>query len=261
MTFLVNEQNASAMYIDINAIACTYWLKYLSAGWVFLLKTRIGIRTCQVQSKNITFSDLGDLWLASFCQSRTAYIQQDELGRDWVRHSWDTGISGRKEFWEIAEKWHKTDSGIPMGIIQHNSSCKELFTLKRINRCLWSTKICYRDKWWCILSSLSTMTEWTLLNQINFLDESGINYYCIGHSDLEIKRRYDKWIGIGKSPSHAANDQTWEIMGREFINRGRCNQKRRRNNEIKPSHFIICMWKAILNFPCKGYWNQERNCP
>ena len=44
------------------------WLKYLSAGRVFLLPTRNGSKTCWVQSKNITFSDLGDLSVASFCQ-------------------------------------------------------------------------------------------------------------------------------------------------------------------------------------------------
>ena len=37
ITFLVNEQNVSVMYIEINAISS--WLKYLSAGWVFLLQT------------------------------------------------------------------------------------------------------------------------------------------------------------------------------------------------------------------------------
>ena len=41
------------------------WLKYLSAGWVFLLKT---------QSKNIYISDLDDLSLVSFCQSRAVLL-------------------------------------------------------------------------------------------------------------------------------------------------------------------------------------------
>ena len=46
------------------------WLKYLSATGAFLLKTRPGRRTCQVQSKNINIWRFGYWSLASFCQSR-----------------------------------------------------------------------------------------------------------------------------------------------------------------------------------------------
>ena len=71
MTFLKNEQNVSVMY---NAISLYLDLKlYLLAGWVFLLQTRNGSRRCSVQSKNNTFSDLGDLSVAPFCQSRAVY--------------------------------------------------------------------------------------------------------------------------------------------------------------------------------------------
>ena len=50
-------------------------LKYLSAGWVFLLQTRIESRMCEIHSKNITSSDLGDLSLPSFCQSRAEFTK------------------------------------------------------------------------------------------------------------------------------------------------------------------------------------------
>ena len=40
---------------------------------MFLLQTWNTSRICQVQSKNITFSDLGDLPVASFCQCRADY--------------------------------------------------------------------------------------------------------------------------------------------------------------------------------------------
>ena len=49
------------------------WLRYLSAGWVFLLQTWNTSRICQVQSENITFSNLGDLPVASFCQCRAEW--------------------------------------------------------------------------------------------------------------------------------------------------------------------------------------------
>ena len=66
------------------------WLNCLSAGWVFLLQTRTGSRICQVQSTNITFSDLGDLSLASFWQSSVEYI----IGR-----SWKEGCDVKITFW------------------------------------------------------------------------------------------------------------------------------------------------------------------
>ena len=49
------------------------WLKYLSAGLEFLLQTWNGSRICQVQSKSITFSDLSNLLVASFCRSRAVF--------------------------------------------------------------------------------------------------------------------------------------------------------------------------------------------
>ena len=75
ITFLVNEQNMNVMCIDINAIS-SYLDMYIFQQdelWLFLLQTRKGSRISQVQSKNITFSDLGDLSVASFCQSRAVH--------------------------------------------------------------------------------------------------------------------------------------------------------------------------------------------
>ena len=74
MTFLVNEQNVSVMYIDINAITLCLDLNIFQLGWVFLLQTRNGSRICLVQFKNITFSDFGDLSLASYCQNGAVLV-------------------------------------------------------------------------------------------------------------------------------------------------------------------------------------------
>ena len=61
-------------YVDwLQCNIISFWLQYISAGWVFLLKTQTGSRKCSVQSKNINISDLDDLSLASFCQSRAAF--------------------------------------------------------------------------------------------------------------------------------------------------------------------------------------------
>ena len=75
------------------------WLRYLSAGWVFLLQTRNGIRIGLVQSKNITFSDLGDLSVASFCQNKAAFL----LTLTWSE--WWGVWCGRPYTWAGGPRW------------------------------------------------------------------------------------------------------------------------------------------------------------
>ena len=72
MTFLVNEQNVSVMYIDINAISLCLDLNIFQQDECFSSKLGMEVEYAKSNLKNITFSDLGDLSVASFCQSRAA---------------------------------------------------------------------------------------------------------------------------------------------------------------------------------------------
>ena len=77
MTFLVNEQNVSVMYTDINAIPWCLDLNIFQQDECFCSKLRMEVEYAQSNLKNITFSDLGDLSLTSFCPSRA--VQQAML--------------------------------------------------------------------------------------------------------------------------------------------------------------------------------------
>ena len=73
MKFLVNEQNVSVMYIDINAISLCLDLNIFQQDEFFCSK--LGMEADYAKSnKNITFSDMVDLSLVSFCQSREANL-------------------------------------------------------------------------------------------------------------------------------------------------------------------------------------------
>ena len=70
MKFLVNEQDVSVMYIDINAISLCLDVIIFQQDECFCPKLGMEVECYKVQSNNITFSDFGDLSVASFCQSR-----------------------------------------------------------------------------------------------------------------------------------------------------------------------------------------------
>ena len=64
----------SVMYIDINAISLCLELIIFQQDECFCSKLRLDAEYAKSNLKNITFSDLGDLSLASFCQSRAQYL-------------------------------------------------------------------------------------------------------------------------------------------------------------------------------------------
>ena len=66
MTFLVNEQNVSVMYIDNNAISYLD-LNLFQQDECFCSKLRMEVKYAKSSLKT---SDFGDLAVASFCQSR-----------------------------------------------------------------------------------------------------------------------------------------------------------------------------------------------
>ena len=66
MTFLVNEQNVCVMYIDINAISLCLALNILQQDEYSCSELGKEVEYAKSNLKNITFSDLGDLSLASF---------------------------------------------------------------------------------------------------------------------------------------------------------------------------------------------------
>ena len=70
MKFLVNEQNVSVIYIDIDATSLCLDLNIFQQDECFCSKLRLVVEHAKSNLKNIIFSDLGDLSLASFCQSR-----------------------------------------------------------------------------------------------------------------------------------------------------------------------------------------------
>ena len=72
MIFLVNEQNVSIVYIDINAISLCLDLIIFQQDDCFCSKFGLEVERAK-SNLNITFSDLGDLLLASFCQSMAIY--------------------------------------------------------------------------------------------------------------------------------------------------------------------------------------------
>ena len=75
VTMLVNEQNVSVVYIEINAISqCLDDLNNLSAGRLLLLKTLPCSRACKVNSENTNISDLDDMSIVFFCQSRAVFL-------------------------------------------------------------------------------------------------------------------------------------------------------------------------------------------
>ena len=73
ITFLINKQNVSVIYIDINAISLYLDLNIFQQNECFCSKLRMEVEYAK-SNLNITFSDLGDLSVASFCQSRAVFI-------------------------------------------------------------------------------------------------------------------------------------------------------------------------------------------
>ena len=66
----------SVIYIDINAISCFLDLNIFQQDikcFCVKLSPKVELAAIKVQSKNINISDLDDLSLASFCQSRAAF--------------------------------------------------------------------------------------------------------------------------------------------------------------------------------------------
>ena len=71
--FLVNAQNVSAMYTDINVISLYLDLNIFQQDECFCSKLGMEVEYAKSNLKNIAFSDLGDLSVASFCQSKAVY--------------------------------------------------------------------------------------------------------------------------------------------------------------------------------------------
>ena len=70
MTFLVNEQNVSVMYIDINAISLYIDLNIFQQDECFCSKLGMEVEYAKSNLK----TSLGDLSVASFCQSRAMLV-------------------------------------------------------------------------------------------------------------------------------------------------------------------------------------------
>ena len=72
MTFLINEQNVSVMYIDISAIKLSWCLdlNIFQQDECFCSKLGLEVEHGKPNLKTSLLSDLGDLSLASFCHSK-----------------------------------------------------------------------------------------------------------------------------------------------------------------------------------------------
>ena len=69
MTFSVNEQNVSVMRIDINALSLSLDLNIFQQDECSCSKLGMEVEYAKSSKKN-TFSNLGDLSVASFCHGR-----------------------------------------------------------------------------------------------------------------------------------------------------------------------------------------------
>ena len=67
--FHINEQNVFVMYIDINAPSLCLDFNIFQQDECFCSKLGVEVEHAKSNLENNTFSDLGDLSLASFCQS------------------------------------------------------------------------------------------------------------------------------------------------------------------------------------------------
>ena len=73
MTFPVNEQNVSVMRIDINALSLSLDLNIFQQDECSCSKLGMEVEYAKSSKKKNTFSNLDDLWVASFCHGRAEY--------------------------------------------------------------------------------------------------------------------------------------------------------------------------------------------
>ena len=74
MTLLVNEQNVSVLYVDINAISLYFDLNIFQQDEYFCSKLGMEEEYAKSNLETINFSNLGDLSVASFCQNRAEIL-------------------------------------------------------------------------------------------------------------------------------------------------------------------------------------------